>query len=188
VGGAVHGHLPLLHGLEQRRLGLGRRPVHLVGQHEAGEHGAGAEHERPGGGVEHHGTGDVGREQVGGELHARERQAGGHGQGPGGQGLGHPGDVVEQDVPAAEQSEQQQLEHLPLAHHGALHLVEHRAGAARGLGDAQGHRASSGASRWSGSVRGRPLVQRRHQRLAEQAGHRGGVGRRVEGQAVVLQP
>ena len=34
---AGHGHRLLLHGLEQGRLRLGRRPVDLVGQHEVGE-------------------------------------------------------------------------------------------------------------------------------------------------------
>ena len=34
---AADGHLPLLHRLEQRRLGLGRGAVDLVGQHDVGE-------------------------------------------------------------------------------------------------------------------------------------------------------
>ena len=34
---AVHGHAALLHRLEQRRLGLGRRAVDLVAQHQVGE-------------------------------------------------------------------------------------------------------------------------------------------------------
>ena len=38
MGLAVDGHLALLHRLEQRRLGLGRRAVDLVGEQEVGEH------------------------------------------------------------------------------------------------------------------------------------------------------
>ena len=34
---AAHGHLPLLHGLQECRLGLGRRAIDLVGQHDVGE-------------------------------------------------------------------------------------------------------------------------------------------------------
>ena len=36
-GHAVDGDLALLHRLEQRRLGLRRRPVDLVGEHDVGE-------------------------------------------------------------------------------------------------------------------------------------------------------
>ena len=45
VGHAVGGDLALLHGLEQRGLGLGRRPVDLVGQDQVGEDRAGPEGE-----------------------------------------------------------------------------------------------------------------------------------------------
>ena len=43
VGVRVDGDLALLHRLEQRRLRLGRGPVDLVGEHDVGEHAAGAE-------------------------------------------------------------------------------------------------------------------------------------------------
>ena len=39
-GLALHGHLPLLHGLEQRGLRLRRCPVDLVGEQQVGEHRA----------------------------------------------------------------------------------------------------------------------------------------------------
>ncbi len=42
VGVHVDGHLALLHALEQARLGLRRRAVYLVDQHDVGEHRAGA--------------------------------------------------------------------------------------------------------------------------------------------------
>jgi hypothetical protein len=43
---ALDRHLALLHRLEQRGLGLGRRAVDLVGQEQVGEHRALAEPER----------------------------------------------------------------------------------------------------------------------------------------------
>ena len=43
VGNAVDGNLALLHHLEQRGLGLGRRTVYLIGQHHVGEYRPGVE-------------------------------------------------------------------------------------------------------------------------------------------------
>ena len=50
---AVHRDLALFHGLQQRRLGLGRGPVDLVGQHQLGRDGTGPEGELTGGLVVH---------------------------------------------------------------------------------------------------------------------------------------
>jgi hypothetical protein len=44
---AGDGHFPLLHGLQQGRLRLGRRAVDLVGQHDIGEDRPADELERP---------------------------------------------------------------------------------------------------------------------------------------------
>jgi hypothetical protein len=79
VGGAGRRDLALLHGLQQRGLGLGRGAVDLVGEQEVGEHRARDEAKLPpstGGGVllEHLGAGDVGGHQVGCELDTREPQ------------------------------------------------------------------------------------------------------------------
>ena len=41
VGDAVHRHVPLLHALEERRLGLGRGPVDLVREHDLAHDGPG---------------------------------------------------------------------------------------------------------------------------------------------------
>ena len=67
-------HPMLLHRLEQRRLGLGRRAVDLVGQQQVGEDRAGVEHELLAAlaFLEDVAAGDVGREQVGRELDAAE--------------------------------------------------------------------------------------------------------------------
>ena len=70
---ALDGHLPLLHRLEQRRLRLRRRAVDLVGQEQVGE-----DRTLRGTGTTPSATsriglaGDIGRHQVGGELHALE--------------------------------------------------------------------------------------------------------------------
>ena len=75
VGDAVHRHLPLLHALEERRLGLGRRPVDLVGEHDLAHDRAGPELELLGLLVVDRDAGDVGRQQVGRELDAPEGAA-----------------------------------------------------------------------------------------------------------------
>ena len=71
---AARGHLAFGHGLEERRLSLGWRTVHLVGEEDVGEHGTWDEAEvaLPGRRVflEHVGAGDVARHQVGRELNA----------------------------------------------------------------------------------------------------------------------
>ncbi len=47
VRGGAAGDGALLHGFEQRRLGLRRGAVDLVGQHQVGEDGAGLEAQHP---------------------------------------------------------------------------------------------------------------------------------------------
>ncbi len=70
MGAAAEGDPPLLHRFEQRRLGLGGGPVHLVGEDDVGEDGALVEPE--GATLEHVGADDVGRHQVRRELDAPE--------------------------------------------------------------------------------------------------------------------
>jgi hypothetical protein len=67
---AADGDGALLHHLEQGRLGLGRGPVDLVGQHHVREHRAGAEGDLTGTGVVDRGARDITGKQVGGELDA----------------------------------------------------------------------------------------------------------------------
>lgn len=101
VGPALHADLALLHGLQQRGLGLGRRPVDLVGQEQAGTPGPAGS-----GSSGHAGdqlARDVRRHQVGGELEALELEVEGPGHRLHQQGLGHPGDALEQDVTAHEE-------------------------------------------------------------------------------------
>ncbi len=78
IRGAARRDLVLLHGLKQRRLSLGRSPVDLIREHHVGEDRTLDESEgaAPGGEVflDDLGAGDVARHEVGGKLHAVERE------------------------------------------------------------------------------------------------------------------
>jgi maltoporin len=69
---AIDGHGALLHGLQQRGLGLRRRAIDLVRQQERGEDRAFDQREFVALQVENVGAGDVRRHQVGRELNAVE--------------------------------------------------------------------------------------------------------------------
>ena len=71
---AFQRHLVFLHGLQQRRLGLGRGAVDLIGQDDVGEDRALAQHEVVLLAVEDVAAGDVAGQQVGRELDALELQ------------------------------------------------------------------------------------------------------------------
>lgn len=93
---AIQRHLLLGHRFQQRALRTRRSPVDFVGQQHVGEHRAGMELELPRGGVVDGHAQHIGRQQVGGELHALEAQpqAGGHRMGEG--GLAQAGQVLDQ--------------------------------------------------------------------------------------------
>ena len=124
VRDAFDRHLPLLHRLEQRRLCLRRRAVDLVGEEQIGEDRARAELELALPLVEDRRARDVGGHQVGCELDAREAHARRLGERAGDPRLRQSREVLDQDVPVGEQAEQHELEHLPLADHRPLDLVE----------------------------------------------------------------
>ena len=98
VADAVGRDLAFLHGLEEGGLGLGRGPVELVGQEDVGEDGPGPEGEKARVAVEDDGPGDIGGEEVGGELDPAEAEPEGAGQGLGQGGLAHAGVVLHQEV------------------------------------------------------------------------------------------
>jgi hypothetical protein len=127
-GRVTDGDLSLLHGLEQRRLHLRRRTVDLVGEHQVGEDRALVRHELRGLGIEDHGPGDVGRQQVGRELQALEPSLEGARQGAHGEGLGETRDALEQNVAPAHQRHHHRLDQFVLPHHhvgdGALNLAQ----------------------------------------------------------------
>jgi hypothetical protein len=104
---AAERHRALLHHLQQRRLGLGRRAIDLVGQQDGREDRALAQVEGLRGELEHLGTEDVGRHQIRGELDALEIDAADAGQRPGEQGLADARNSFQQDVaPRVECGEQ----------------------------------------------------------------------------------
>ena len=66
---AVNRDLPLLHALEQCRLGSRRHSVHFVNQQEVGENRSSVQLEGAGRHVQNLGSDDVRGHQVGGTLH-----------------------------------------------------------------------------------------------------------------------
>ena len=111
---AVDRDLPLLHRLEQRRLRARRHPVDLVDEQQVGEDRALVQRERARRHVEDVGADDVGRHQVGRALHALELQAHDARERADGQRLGEARHAFEQRVPAADERQQQQVDHLGL--------------------------------------------------------------------------
>ena len=104
MGLAVDRHRALLHRLEQRRLGLGRGAVDLVGEQQFAEDRPAGQREGAGLEVEQVGADDVARHQVGRELDAAELEPQRAGETVGEQGLGGARRAFEQDVAAGEQA------------------------------------------------------------------------------------
>ena len=119
----------LLHGLEQRGLGLGRRAVDLVGEQDVREHRSAHEHHLPLSGfrivLNDVGTGDVRRHQIGGELNAIELQVEDIGESLDDQGLGETGYTGDDAIAADQNRQQDLLEDLVLADDPLLDLAEH---------------------------------------------------------------
>ena len=144
-----------------RALDLGRGAVDLVGQQDAGD-------DRAGPGVEGAGrravdlrAGQVGREQVGGELDRGGRAGRGPGQGAHGPGLGQAGDALDQDVAAGQQATTRRSIKRPLADDGASRRSSSRQvgtlGRVDGVGGAGGSRRSP--TRWALAAASRRLDQ-----------------------------
>ena len=123
IGLAVHRHLPLAHGFQQRALRARRGPVDLVGQHDIGEDRAAVESEFLRAAVEHAAAGNVGGKQVRSELDAAEfaRYAPGHGLA--GQGLAHAGHVFQKHVLARQQRHHRQPDDFVLAQHDLADVI-----------------------------------------------------------------
>ena len=102
VGDAVDADLTLGHRLQQRRLGLGRRAVDLVGQQQIGEDRPGPELEPARLHVVDGRAEQVGGQQVGRELHPLEVQAQRRGERPRDQRLAEAGQILDEDVPAGQ--------------------------------------------------------------------------------------
>lgn len=120
----VQRDLPLFHALEQGRLGARVGAVDLVGQHDVGEHRAGAQGERAILGVVDRPAHDIGRHEVGRELDALERQAHRHRQRARQHGLAQAGHVLDQQVPAGHDGGERQFHLLVLALQDFFDIVD----------------------------------------------------------------
>ena len=132
MGYAFHRDLTLFHGLQQRTLRLGRGTVDLVGQQHLREDRAGHERKALLLALIDAGAGDVGRQQVVGELDALVVEPQRAGQRVGQRGLAHAGQVFQQQVATGEQAGQRQADLARLAdddgadlHGDFLDLLQH---------------------------------------------------------------
>ena len=112
----------LLHGFQQRGLGLGRGPVDLVGQDDIGEDWPFAQLKIPPVAVVDVAAGDVAGQQVWGELDAPEVQPQRDGKAVGGQRLGQAGIIFQQNVAASQNRRHNLAQDRPFAHNGLLHF------------------------------------------------------------------
>ncbi len=113
---AIDRDLTLLHRLEQRRLRARRHPVDFVDEQQVGEDRSLVQREGARSQVEDVGADDVGGHEIGGALHALELQAHDPGERADGQRLGQTRNAFEQRMPAADERQQQQVDHLGLPH------------------------------------------------------------------------
>ena len=115
VGFPADGDLPLGHGFEQRRLHLGRCPVHFISQDQVVKQRAALELKgsvlRP---IDL-GAGQVGGQQVGRELHAVKVGVDAVTQHLDGAGLGQPRRTFHQQMSICQQGQQQPVHQLVLA-------------------------------------------------------------------------
>ncbi len=123
----AHGDLALAHGFEQRGLHLGRGAVDFVGKQDGMEDRAGHELEPPFLRAPDFGTGQVGRQQVRGELHAREIRIQPGGQSTDRGGLGQSRGAFDQQVAIRQQCGQQALDERALADDFGRQTIAQRA-------------------------------------------------------------
>ena len=132
--GAVDGHLPLGHRLEERRLGLRHRTVDLVDEHDVGEDRPRAELEVPDALVVDRQAGDIGRLEIRRALDARaDRTLDRLRDGAREHGLRRPGHVLEEHVAVAGERRQDEPDLVALAVHDRLDVREQPVGDLDGL-------------------------------------------------------
>ena len=117
IGLTVHRHMQLLHGFQQRGLGLAGGTVDLVGQEQIGHHRAGLIDEAPAFLVVDRGDG------IGGELNALGVQSQHLGKGHGRGGLAHAGNVLHQHMAARQDCHQDFLDNFVFAHNHRFDLL-----------------------------------------------------------------
>ena len=114
VAHAVDGDLPLLHGLQKRRLGFGRRPVDLVRQQEGCEDRATDQRKLVALKIEHVRASDVSRHQIRGELDTSELAAQYLCQRPHQQRFGNPRHAFDEGMLTGENDDERLLHDLGL--------------------------------------------------------------------------
>ena len=132
AGNVVYGELAFAHGLEEGGLGTGGSAVNFVGEEDVGEDGAGAELEGGGLLVKEVDAGDIGGHEVWGELDTVEGAVEGGGESAGESGLTDTGDVLDQDVAAAKNGCEGELDDMLVADEDEGDVVGDVGG---GLGD-----------------------------------------------------
>ena len=114
-------HLPFRHGFQQCALGAGRGPIDLVSEEDVGKNGPTAEFELPILLVEDVEAGDVARQKVGRALDTGEPTADRVGQRLGKRRLAEAGPVLQEQMPAGQQTDEHVLDDVPLP---LEHIVE----------------------------------------------------------------
>ena len=125
IGGFTNGDLLFLHQLQQGRLHLSGRAVHLVGQNEVGEDGALLHLKVAALLVVNHRADQVGGQQVGRELNTLKIKVQHLGQGIHGKGFSQTGHPLEQNVPVGKQPDEQAVHHILLADYYLAYLVKY---------------------------------------------------------------
>ena len=114
-------HLPLRHGFQKCALGAGRGPIDLVGKEDVGEDRPAAEFKLPIFLVEDVEAGDVARQKVRRALDAGEPTADRVGERLGERCLAEAGPVLQEQMPAGQQTDEHVLDDVPLP---LEHIVE----------------------------------------------------------------
>src|SRR6185436_20979649 len=122
---AFGGDLVLFHRLEQRRLRLRRRAIHLVGEDHLREDRTGVEAKAARLALVYRYAEDVGRQHVAGELDALEMQPETSGEHVRKRRLADAGQVLDQQVPAREQARERQAHLRFLAEDDAAGGLDH---------------------------------------------------------------
>ena len=104
VDRAVDGDLGLIHGLQQRRLGPGGRPVDLVGEEDVGEYRTFLQHELTRGAIVDRHPQHICRDHVRRELDAAEGAVDAASDRRREDGLADARHILDQDMPAGEQA------------------------------------------------------------------------------------
>ena len=117
--------LAFVHGLEQRRLGLGRGAIDFVGQQNVGEDRAALEFESLFERRKHRDAQNIRRQHVAGELHALKGAIDGAGKSLPKRGLANSGNTFDQQVSAGKNADQREANHVVFAaNHAAQGLFE----------------------------------------------------------------